>query len=83
MPYFEVRTSEGGLPITNATFSHAFSNYGGGLYFVYANYNATVIVSAPGRHSRWVNVGYYTYWVVWLVLKPPPHSKSHSSGGWT
>lgn len=81
MPYFEVRTSEGGVAITNATFSHTFSNYGGGLYFVYVNYNTTVIVSAPGRNSRWVNVGYYSYWNVWLTKKP--HSKSHSSGGWT
>lgn len=82
MPYFEVRTSEGGLPITNATFSHTFSNYGGGLYFVFVPYNTSVIVSAPGRNSRWVNVGYYDYWTVWLT-QYVPHSKSHSSGGWT
>lgn len=82
MPYFEVRTSEGGVAITNATFSHTFSNYGNGLYFVYVNYNTTVIVSAPGRNSRWVNVGYYSYWNVWLTKKVI-HSKSHDSGGWT
>ncbi len=82
MPYFEIRKSEDGLPITNATFSHTYANYGNGLYFVWANPNSTVIVSAPGRNSYWLNIGYYSYWYVWLTKKVE-HSKSHSSGGWT
>lgn len=81
--YVEVRTSEGGHPITNATFGYySFSNLGGGLYFYWAPLNVTTWVSAPGRYARYFNTDRYWKVWVWLAKKKPPHSKAHSSG-WT
>ncbi len=81
--YVEVRKKEDGLPITNATFGYyAFSNLGNGLYFYWAPANVTTWVSAPGRSPYFFNTDYYSKVWIWLVKKPPPHSKSHSNG-WT
>lgn len=83
--YVEVRRSGTGLPITNATFSTwAFSNLGGGIYWLWAPVNSTVWVSASGHHTRTIYTDYYSK--VWVYLpKKVPHSKSHSKGGggWT
>jgi hypothetical protein len=80
--YVEVRKSEDGLPITNATFWYSFINYGNGVYFVFAPFNTTIYVAAPGRNTRYFNTGTYVKYFIWLS-KYVPHSKSHSSGGWT
>ena len=78
--YVKVLTSEGGLPITNATFStYAYSNMGGGLYYVFSPANAAFFVNAPGRKSLLVNCNGYWYMYVWLVKYT--HS-NHNSGGW-
>lgn len=81
--YVEVRRSGTGLPLTNATFSTwAFSNLGGGLYWLWAPLNATVWVSASGHHTKIINTD--RYWQMWVYLtkKTDIHKKDHSNG-WT
>jgi hypothetical protein len=81
--YVEVRRSEDGNVITNATFPwHNFFNYGNGVYYVVCDISATLTVNAPGRNGAWIPTDSYLKYFVWLTQYTPPHSSGHSSG-WT
>jgi len=84
--YVEVRKREDGLPITNATFRYRFSNFGNGVYFVFAPFNTIISVSAPGRNTQMFNTSTYVKYFIWLTKYVPhskAHSKGHSKGGYT
>jgi len=67
-----VLTSEGGTPITNATFSYAYANNGNGWYYVFVGANTYVLVSASGRNSQWIYSDFYSAYYVWLTKYVPP-----------
>jgi len=70
-----VLTSEGGTPITNATFTVNWYNNGGGWYYVYfTQWNQSAICSASGRNSLWFSIDYYSSMTLWLTkyIAPPP-----------
>lgn len=81
--YVEVRKTEDGNIITNATFPYNYyANYGNGVYYVVCDLGATIYCTAPGRTGLWAGTDSYWKLFIWLAPAPPPHSQSHSSG-WT
>lgn len=82
--YVEVRRSEDGVVVTNATFPGLyFNNYGNGQYYVWCNPGAWITISAPGRNSLLANTDSYYYLYAYLTrYVHSDHSSGHSSG-WT